>query len=117
MPKPAPAVMITVTARKGQDAPTEGSKVDTSPLVSGPSFRICPLCEGSKLVFSGLNEARCPACDHEPSDGFLITLRQIIALPEVSEMSRSRPERELGVRRPDPKKENDEQNGVSLEDG
>ncbi len=90
--------------------------MDTSTLASGTHFRICPLCEASRLVFSGLNEARCPACEHEPDDGFLKTLRQIVDLPEASETSRSRPERELRVRRPDPKKENDEQKGASPED-
>jgi hypothetical protein len=88
-----------------------------SPIIASEAqFRICPLCEASRLVFSGLNEARCPACDHEPDDGFLITLRQIVDLPEVSGTSRSRPERELRARRPDPKKESDEQKGVSPED-
>ena len=57
----------------------------TPTLVSGPGFRICPLCEASRLLFSSLNEARCPACDHEPSYGFLKTLRQIVDLPEVPE--------------------------------
>ncbi len=90
--------------------------MDTSILASGPGFRICPLCEASRLVFSGLNDARCPDCDHEPSDGFLMTLRQIVDLPEVSETLRSQPERELRARRPDPKKENDEQKGASPED-
>jgi hypothetical protein len=47
-------------------------------IASEAQFRICPLCEESRLVFSGLNEARCPACDYEPSNGFLITLRQIV---------------------------------------
>ena len=90
--------------------------MDTSALASGPGFRICPLCEASRLAFSGLNEARCPACEHEPDDGFLITLRQIVDLPEVSGTSRSRPERELRDLRPDPKKGSDEQKGVSPED-
>lgn len=90
--------------------------MDTSTLASGPGFRICPLCEASRLVFSGLSEARCPACAHEPEDGFLITLRQIVDLPETSETSRSRPEEEIQARKPDPKKENDEHKGVSPED-
>jgi hypothetical protein len=59
--------------------------VDISPIASGPSFRICPLCEESRMVFSGLNDARCPACGYEPSDDFLMTLRQIINLPEAPE--------------------------------
>lgn len=87
--------------------------MNTSTLASGPHFRICPLCEESRLVFSGLNDARCPVCDHEPGDGFLITLRQIVTLPETS---RSQPERELQARRPGPKKGSDEQKGVSPED-
>lgn len=90
--------------------------MDTSILASGPHFRICPLCEESRLVFSSLNEARCPACAHEPEDGFLTTLRQIVDLPETSGTSRSRPEQEIRARKPDPKKENDEQKGVSPED-
>jgi hypothetical protein len=49
-------------------------------------------------------------------DVFLITLRQIVDLPETSGTSRSRPEQEIRARRPDPKKENDEQKGVSPED-
>jgi len=90
--------------------------VNTPTISSEAQFKICPLCEASRLVFSGLNEARCPACDHEPDDGFLITLRQIVDLPEASGTSRSRSERELRARRPDPKKESDEQKGVSPED-
>jgi hypothetical protein len=90
--------------------------MNTSSLASGPDFRICPLCEESRLVFSGLNEARCPACEHELDAGFLITLRQIVDLPEVSGTSRSRPERKLRARRPDPKKESNEQKGVNPED-
>lgn len=77
--------------------------MNTSPVASGPRFRICPLCEESRLVFSGLNDARCPVCEHEPGDGFLLTLRQIVNLPEI-------PERELRVRKPDSKK-NDEREG------
>ena len=53
-----------------------------SPLASGPCVRICPLCEESRLVFSGLYSARCPACGCEPSRDFLKTLHQIVALPE-----------------------------------
>ena len=89
--------------------------MNTPTIASGTQFRICPLCEASRLVFSGLNEARCPACDHEPEDGFLITLRQIVDLLETSGTSRSWSEGEIRARRPDPKKENDEQKGVSLE--
>ena len=66
-------------------------EVDTSPVASGTDFRICPLCEESKLVFSGLNEARCPACDYQPSGGLLETLRQILALPEASKTSHGYP--------------------------
>jgi hypothetical protein len=68
--------------------------VNTPTMASGAQFKICPLCEESRLVFSGLNEARCTMCDHEPDDDFLKTLRQIVALPEASETSRSRPRRE-----------------------
>jgi len=75
-----------MTRKKGDDA-----EMNTSFVASGPHFRICPLCEASRLVFSGLNEARCPACGHEPSDGFLKTLRQIVDLPEAPETSRSHP--------------------------
>jgi len=49
--------------------------VDTSTIASEAQFKICPLCEESRLVFSGLNEARCPVCDHEPDEDFLKTLR------------------------------------------
>ena len=55
-------------------------------IVSSAQFKICPLCEESRLVFSGLNEARCPACDHEPNNDFLKALRQIVSLPETSEI-------------------------------
>jgi hypothetical protein len=85
-------------------------------IASEAQFRICPLCEESRLVFSGLNEARCPACDYEPSNGFLITLRQIVNLPEVSETSRSQPERELRARRSAPNKGSDGQKGVGPEE-
>jgi hypothetical protein len=90
--------------------------VDTSTRTSGPGFRICPICETSRLVFNGLNEARCPACDYEPDDGFLITLRQIVDLQEVSGTSRRWSEWERLARRPDPKNGSDEHNGVSPED-
>lgn len=90
--------------------------MNTPTIASEAQFKICPLCEESRLVFSGLNEARCPACEHEPEDGFLITLRQIVDLPEASRTSRSRPEREFRARRPDPKKGSDERKGVSPED-
>ncbi len=61
--------------------------METPIKVSGARFRICPFCEESRLVFSGLNQARCPACSSEPGEDFLKTLRQIIALPEVLEAS------------------------------
>lgn len=57
--------------------------MDTLPLASAADFKICPLCEESRLVFSGLNEARCPACDYEPTEVVLKTLRQIVILPEA----------------------------------
>ena len=63
--------------------------MDTSTIASEAQFKICPLCEESRLVFSGLNEARCPVCDHEPDENFLKTLRQIIALPDTAELSHS----------------------------
>ena len=90
--------------------------MDTSTLASGPGFRICPLCEASRLVFNGLNEARCPACDYEPDDGFLKTLRQIVDLPKVSGTSQGWSEWERRARKPDPNNGSDEQNGVSPED-
>lgn len=90
--------------------------MDNLTLASGPHFRICPLCEESRLVFRGLADARCSACDYEPSDGFLKTLRQIVSLPEASEALRSQPERELRARGSDPKKGSDGQKGVSPED-
>lgn len=65
--------------------------MDTSTQVSGPDFRICPRCEASRLVFSGLYSARCPTCGCEPSEAFMETLCQIVALPEVAEPSRHRP--------------------------
>ncbi len=90
--------------------------MDASTPVSGPNFRICPLCEEGRLVFSGLNDARCPTCDHEPGDGFLITLRQIVNLPEVSETLLSQPQRGLRARRPGQKKGSDEQRGAGPEE-
>lgn len=50
--------------------------------VSGPSFRICPVCEAERLVFSGWRSARCPGCGYEPDGTFLQTLHEIVALPE-----------------------------------
>ncbi len=62
-----------------------------SPIIASEAqFKICPLCEESRLVFSGLNEARCPACDYEPTEVVLKTLRQIVILPEAV-TSHSRP--------------------------
>ena len=60
--------------------------MNNSTIASEAQFKICPLCEESRLVFSGLNEARCPACDHELSSDFLKALRQIVALPDASEI-------------------------------
>jgi len=65
--------------------------VEPETIASGARFRICPSCEESRLVFRGLNEARCPACDWEPDAGLLKTLRQIVALPESTGPSHSRP--------------------------
>lgn len=96
--------------------------MDTSTIVSGQHFSICPLCEVSRLVFSSLNEARCPACDCEPSDAFLMTLRQIVSLPEAPEALSSQPGGdiqsggEIGARRPGLKKGSDEQRGGGLEE-
>lgn len=64
--------------------------MNTPTIASEAQFKICPLCEESRLVFSGLNEARCPVCDHEPDEDFLKTLRQIVALPDTLEIPRSR---------------------------
>jgi hypothetical protein len=61
--------------------------VNNPTIASEAQFRICPLCEESRLVFSGLNEARCPLCDHEPSSNFLKALRQIVSLPDTSEIA------------------------------
>jgi hypothetical protein len=71
---------------------TKGGDVEVnSPIIASEAqFKICPLCEESRLVFSGLNEARCPVCDHEPDEDFLKTLRQIVALPGISELPHSR---------------------------
>jgi hypothetical protein len=68
--------------KKGGDA-----EVNNPTIASEAQFKICPLCEESRLVFSGLNEARCPVCEHEPDEDFLKTLRQIVALPDASELS------------------------------
>lgn len=58
--------------------------MDISPLASAANFKICPFCEESRLAFSGLYSARCPACDYEPGEAVLKTLRQIVALPEAT---------------------------------
>ena len=65
--------------------------METPTMASGARFRICPFCEESRLVFSGLNEARCPTCDCELSGAFLKTLRQIVVLPESAGTDHSRP--------------------------
>jgi hypothetical protein len=106
---------VCATGRADLGKNGDETEVETPTAASGAGFRICPFCEESRLVFSGLYEARCPACDHEPGEDSLKTLRQIVALPEASKTSRSRPERKLRVRKPDPKKENDEQKGASPE--
>ena len=62
--------------------------MDASPMISGTRFAICPMCEASKMVFSGLYAARCPACDYEPDGAFLKTLRQIVTLPDAPETHR-----------------------------
>ncbi|MGF1471738.1 MAG: hypothetical protein ACFB50_08365 [Rubrobacteraceae bacterium] len=85
--------------------------MNTSTLVSGQHFKICPLCEASRLVFSGPNEARCPACDCEPSDAFLVALRQIVSLPETPEASPDQSGGEIEARRSGPKKRSDGQGG------
>jgi hypothetical protein len=65
--------------------------VNNPTIASEAQFRICPLCEESRLVFSGLNRARCLRCECEPSGAFLKTLRQIVALPQSAGTSHSRP--------------------------
>ena len=65
--------------------------MQTPTMASGAHFRICPFCEESRLVFSGLNRARCLRCECEPSGAFLKTLRQIVALPQSAGTSHSRP--------------------------
>jgi hypothetical protein len=50
--------------------------------VFGRNFRICPVCEAERLVFSGWRSARCPECSYEPDGTFLQTLHEIVALPE-----------------------------------
>lgn len=66
--------------------------MDASAMASEPHFAICPMCEETKLVFSGLYSARCPECGYEPNSEFLKTLRQIVTLPDLPEISR-RPSR------------------------
>jgi hypothetical protein len=80
--------------------------VNTPTLVSKRGFRICPLCEASRLLFSSLYEARCPACDHEPSDGFLKTLRQIVDLPEAPD-----PPEQAPTETPSPKAGSEDEKG------
>lgn len=65
--------------------------MDISPLASKASFKICPLCEERRMVFSGLYSARCPACGYEPDRAVLKALRQIIALPEATGTARGHP--------------------------
>lgn len=80
--------------------------MDTSTVASATHFKICPFCEASRLVFSGLHEARCPTCDREPDSNFLKTLRQIVALPDASRTARMS----------SPKKGSIEQKGASPEE-
>ena len=89
-----------ILGEKGDDI-----EVDTSTIASGPQFRICPLCEASRLVFSGLYSARCLACCCEPGSDFRKSLRQIVALPDAPETAQ----------RLVPKKGSDEQEGADLE--
>ena len=63
--------------------------MNTPTIASGAQFRICPLCEEGRLVISGLNEARCSMCAHEPDEDFLKTIRQMFALPDTLEIPRS----------------------------
>lgn len=63
--------------------------MDASTPVSGTRYAICPMCEGSKLAFSGLYSARCPVCGGEPGSAFLEVLREIVNLPELPENSRN----------------------------
>jgi hypothetical protein len=72
---------VGLNSKRGGDV-----EVNDPIVASEAGFKICPLCEESRLVFSGLNEARCPACDHEPSSDFLKALRKIVSLPETSEI-------------------------------
>lgn len=59
--------------------------MDTSAQGSEARYRICPLCEEEKLVFSGWRVAECPSCGCEPTTAFLQTLHEIVALPEHRE--------------------------------
>lgn len=64
--------------------------MDTSAHGSEARYRICPLCEEEKLVFSGWRVAQCPSCGFEPTAAFLQTLHDIVALPEHREHHRPR---------------------------
>jgi len=67
--------------------------MDTPSMASGVHFAICPLCEASRLVLSGLYSARCTECGIEPSEGSLKTLRRVVTLPDTAETPQSRHER------------------------
>ena len=85
-------------------------------LVSGPHSMICPLCEESRLAFSGLYSARCPACDYEPDGVFLETLHQIVALPDAPETLQGRAEQGPQTRKPGIEKESEGRTGAGPED-
>ena len=86
-----PAGPINPLSQRTQTNNGGDVEVNTPTVASGAEFRSCSPYEASRLVFSGLSEAKCPGCAYEPSSVFLKALRWIVALPDISEIPRNRP--------------------------
>jgi hypothetical protein len=58
-------------------------KVKSSTLASSPDYLVCPVCEVGELHPFGGESARCGSCGHVLGAAILLTLEQIVALPDA----------------------------------
>jgi hypothetical protein len=56
----------------------------SSTFTSGSDFLVCPLCQAGELQPFGGEGARCGSCGCVLGTAMLLTLEQIIALPDAS---------------------------------
>ena len=58
-------------------------KVKASTLSSSPDYLLCPVCEVGELHPFGGECARCSSCGYTLCEAMLLTLEQIVALPDA----------------------------------